>query len=92
MTHVLLAPRYRCHKEVQALKIGAVEVMPDGSALLEIADEGSSGSGFSPVPVDKSMIARYIPHFGDYLVIYADGYRSISPAKAFEEGYTRLPD
>lgn len=90
MTHILLAPRYRSHKEVQALKIHSVEVMPDGSALLEIADEGSSGSGFAPVAVDKSMIARYMPHHGDYLVIYADGYRAISPAKAFEEGYTPI--
>jgi len=27
---------------------------------------------------------------GDYYVVYEDGYKSISPAKAFEEGYTLI--
>jgi hypothetical protein len=33
-----------------------------------------------------------MPLPGDYLVIYEDGYRSISPAKAFEDGYTRIAE
>ena len=27
---------------------------------------------------------------GDYAVIYSDGYKSVSPKKAFEDGYTAL--
>ena len=30
------------------------------------------------------------PHVGGYYVLYEDGYESFSPAKAFEEGYTRF--
>jgi hypothetical protein len=80
-------PRYRCHKEVCALKIGeGIEVHPDGSATLAIAD-----GGFAPVTVAKEVVARYMPLPGDYLVVYLpDGYLSISPGKVFEEGYTRI--
>lgn len=28
---------------------------------------------------------------GDWAILYPDGFKSISPAKAFEEGYTRKP-
>jgi hypothetical protein len=30
------------------------------------------------------------PQPGGYFVVYKDGYKSFSPAKAFEEGYTRI--
>ena len=30
------------------------------------------------------------PDVGDYVVIYEDGYKSWSPAAAFEAGYSRL--
>jgi hypothetical protein len=79
-------PKYRSHKEVWALKIGdQIGVNPDGSCYLSIAD-----GGFAPVTVPKEVVARYLPMPGDYLVTYEDGYQSISPAKAFEEGYTRI--
>ena len=78
-------PRYKSHKTVWALKIGeGIKVNPDGSAELPIADEG-----YAPVVVEKGVISRYVPMPGDYYVQYADGYKSISPAKAFEEGYKR---
>ena len=35
------------------------------------------------------MVTRYRPIEGDFLVLYADGYQSFSPAKAFLEGYTK---
>ena len=35
-------------------------------------------------------VSRYMPKPGDYFVVYDDGYESYSPAKAFEEGYTRI--
>lgn len=80
-------PRYRSHKEVHALKIGddPIVVHGDGSVTLPIADDG-----YAPVTVDASVVSRYMPSAGDYLVVYDDGYRSISPAKAFEDGYTRI--
>ena len=79
-------PRYRSHKEVWALKIGeGFEVHSDGSVTFGIAE-----GGFAPVTVAAEVVSRYFPTTGDYYVVYADGYKSISPAKAFEEGYTRL--
>ena len=73
-------PRYRSHKQVWALKIKSV----DGFMLVFSED------GYAPIAVDPPMFTRYTPIAGDYYVVYDDGYKSISPAKPFEEGYTRL--
>lgn len=76
-------PRYQSHKRVWALKIAAV----DGHRITP-ADRG-----FAPVDCPAEMFARGTPKPGDYLVQYeGDGYRSFSPGKAFEEGYTALDD
>ena len=78
-------PRYRCHKEVSALKIAAVEPTADGGAALLF--EGD----FPQINVEHDMVRRYMPIAGDYLVTYdGDRYRSISPAKPFEDGYSRI--
>lgn len=73
-------PRYRSHKQVWALKIASV----DGNRLT------FAGDGYAAVTVDPKMFVRYTPVPGDYYVVYDDGYKSISPARAFEEGYTRV--
>ncbi len=79
-------PRYRCHKEVRALQIGGGTFRnnPDGTVTLPLLDGGS-------INVERSVVHRYFPQPGDYLVIYDDAYRSISPRAAFESGYTRRP-
>lgn len=75
-------PQYMSHKKVWALQIKAV----DGYRL-SFVDEG-----FADREVPPEMFARYTPVPGDYFVQYAgDGYLSISPQMAFEEGYSRLP-
>ncbi len=82
-------PRYKCHKEVHALKIAEVidptkpNEETDGSRLLR-GDEG-----FAPIRVDHEFVRKHKPEAGGYYVVYADGYKSFSPAKAFEDGYTR---
>lgn len=73
-------PRYKSHKIVWALKIADVT-----GCTITPADEG-----YAPFEVDPSLYLRYTPTAGDYFVQYEDGYKSFSPAKAFEEGYTRL--
>jgi len=40
--------------------------------------------------VDGQYLRQHRPEVGGYYVVYKDGYKSYSPAKAFEEGYTRL--
>jgi hypothetical protein len=73
-------PRYQSHKKVWALKIASI----DGARI------SFSEFGYAPILVDPKMFARYTPVSGDYFVQYDDGYKSFSPAKAFEEGYTKI--
>ncbi len=74
-------PRYESHKIVQAAKIvsiadGVIYVDPHGSAEPEVFEPSVDG-----------MAAK--AEVGGYAILYPDGFKSISPAKAFEEGYTR---
>ena len=73
-------PKYVCHKEVWALKIADVT----GNTITPTEE------GYAPFQVPSEMYLRYTPTVGDYYVVYADGYKSFSPAKAFEEGYSRV--
>lgn len=86
-------PKYRCHKEVWALKIAAV-IDPrvegeesDGSRMLIFENERTP---YAPIRVDHAYVSKHKPEAGGYYVVYADGYLSFSPAKAFEDGYTRV--
>jgi len=81
-------PRYKCHKEVWALKIAAIEREPRtnlGAAIITPMDDG-----YTPFTVDAEYILKHQPSVGGYYVVYEDGYKSFSPGQAFEEGYTRL--
>ena len=69
---------YVCHKRVKAAKIVAIS-LPDP---ITIYVEG--GEDFQFAPAERFLAARY----GDYLVQYEDGYMSVSPPKAFEDGYS----
>ena len=46
---------------------------------------------FGPIAVSSEFMTKHNPIPGGYLVFYKDGYRSFSPAKEFEDGYTRIP-
>ena len=80
-------PRYKCHKEVHALKIKQIEWDPTMKfATITPADEG-----YAPFEVDSYYMDKHDPQVGGYYVVYpGDGYRSYSPAQAFEDGYTRI--
>lgn len=85
-------PKYKCHKEVWALKILAINFNnahdpkseTDGTAQV-IPDDDR----YAAFTVDAAYLRKHKPEVGGYYVVYADGYKSYSPAKAFEEGYTR---
>jgi len=84
-------PQYQCHKKVWALKIAAIkrdgedqDRESDGSAMLTPVEKG-----FAPFKVDHEYMWKHKPQVGGYYVVYSDGYKSWSPAEAFEEGYTR---
>ena len=38
----------------------------------------------------EEWLDKHNPEVGGYYVVYEDGYKSFSPAKAFEEGYTLI--
>jgi hypothetical protein len=81
-------PRYKCHKEVRALKISTVyPVDPDGGVDLGFSDEG-----YTHIlrHVSAEYVRKHNPQPEGYFVVYDDGYESWSPARAFEEGYTRI--
>lgn len=73
-------PRYKCHKEVWALKIESVS----GTKITP------QEYPYAPFEVDQAYIDKHKPEAGGYYVVYDDGYKSFSPAKAFEDGYTRI--
>ncbi len=77
-------PKYKCYKEVWALKIADLK-MVDGGVEITPADEG-----FAPFAESVEYFDKHKPQVGGYYVVYKDGYKSWSPAEAFEDGYTRL--
>lgn len=76
-------PVYKCHKEVWALKIAAITLC-DGGARIAPADKG-----YGHFMVDADYMNKHKPKVGGYYVVYKDGYKSFSPAEAFEDGYSR---
>ncbi len=78
---------YQSHKIVRALRIDDVETTEQAIALGFYDPE--YGTRFWLLSHD--LMPRYKPVAGDYVVIYADGYTSISPRQAFEDGYTPMP-
>lgn len=89
-------PRYRCHKEVWALKIAAIELdrPPSAECILSETGDGATltpeDTRYAKFKVTGEYLRKHNPHVGGYYVMYADGYLSFSPAKAFEDGYTLI--
>jgi hypothetical protein len=74
-------PRYVSHKRVWALEIAMADRVICKVAFVE--------PGYAAITLPADMWVRYQPVRGDFYVVYADGYKSFSPRKAFLEGYTR---
>jgi len=94
MPEAVQLPKWQFHKSVWADKIMVIH-------NVGVADrEGPEDSGErwilacgARISVTLSLKARVPPDVasgGGYYVLYADGYESWRPAKAFEEGYTRI--
>lgn len=77
-------PQYRCHKVVRAAKI--TQFRGNGTDTPDIVLGEIGGI----VSESEYWMKKHTPAVGDYYVMYEDGYTSVSPAKAFEEGYTRI--
>ena len=83
MSESVEMPKYKCHKEVWALKIKAIE----RGAVTKISFEEP---GYASILVSYDYDTKHNPEVGGYYVVYEDGYSSYSPAQAFESGYTRM--
>jgi len=79
-------PRYRCHKEVHALKVVSVQMNGEGDGSATLLVEAP----YAGIQVTHDWLARHEPTVGGYYVVYKDGYVSFSPPEAFEDGYTRI--
>lgn len=71
-------PKYQSHKQVWGLKIKAI----DGQTITPIED------GYAPFSVSAEYLEKHKPEVGGYYVVYEGGYKSFSPAEAFESGNT----
>jgi hypothetical protein len=81
-------PKYRSHKVIEALKIAAINRDDDDNLYITPVEEG-----FEAFIVPKKFVPQHrdgVPEVGWYWVKYDNDYESFSPAKAFEEGYTRI--
>ena len=74
---------WKCHKIVKAGKI----ISSYGFNGLVVEDVNGAEC---KVDMPPNAFARGLPNLNDYVVIYEDGYKSWSPAKVFEEGYTKV--
>lgn len=83
--------KYQCHKVVEAAKIESIGAWsPDsesgpGLAFMHLENEGGQ-------TIDSTWYTKHKPEPGMYFVRYEDGYMSVSPAKAFEDGYTEIKE
>ena len=77
-------PRYLCHKVVHALKIESVDLY---KCLITPVDKT-----YAPFYLDVPYMNKHNPQAGGYYVVYEDGYKSWSPAEAFESGYTLIEE
>lgn len=90
MSGQIQLPQYQCHKKVWALKIKDVVNLAGDAPEANGTELHFENERYSPIVVDAAFVAKHNPAAGMYLVVYEDGYRSVSPAKAFEDGYTLI--
>lgn len=86
-------PKYKCYKEVYALKIA--KIVKDGEGQENVETDGSAmitpeDTRYAPFKVDLAYMQKHNPQVGGYFVVYKDGYKSFSPAEAFETGYVLI--
>lgn len=82
----IVLPLYTCHKNVRAVKIGAISAGNSEGRVL-ITPEDPSYRTFATT---IEYVNKHLPHDGGYYVQYEDGYESFSPADVFEAGYTLI--
>jgi hypothetical protein len=90
-------PKYKCHKEVWALKIKSIVFDSDLAKKTNQETDGSATitpeeEGYGPFKVNSNYVQKHNPKVGGYYVLYKGGYPSWSPAEDFEEGYSLIKE
>lgn len=85
-------PQWRSHKVVTADKvIGVSAVLGTSDGANRREDwELECGEVIHALGSLRSRVPDHVSPLGGYYVRYEDGFESWSPAKAFEEGYTKV--
>lgn len=83
-------PKYKCHKEVWALKIARIDHYLAGDTVPDRLMLVPEDKHYLPFALTDEFVRRHNPQPGGYYVVYEDGYCSYSPAEVFEAGYTRI--
>ena len=79
-------PEYESHKVVRAAQIIWIERDQAGDVReIVVRSTGDDRETFWPTVGAMASQAEV----GGYAVLYPDGFKSISPEKAFDDGYTR---
>lgn len=81
-------PEFKSHKCVKAMRIDKIVDLRTG--IFELITHNESAHNTCIVIVNDAYMGKHKPTEGGYYVLYADGYESFSPAKAFEEGYLQV--
>lgn len=77
-------PKYKSHKIIQAAVIKALhDDFGEGEKFFWVDPGTGELEKFTPTEI--GMMNRVT--IGDYALLYPDGFRSVSPKKAFEDGY-----
>lgn len=91
MSLEMLRP-FQSHKVVYAAKIVGITTTNEGAVFTLDPSWKNENSEVFTLPVDAAYLQKHKPTVGGWFVHYGDGYCSWSPAKAFEEGYTPIPE
>lgn len=83
-------PKYESHKVVQAAKIVRLEYRGKdaSSGILRIYVDPGNTAEEEFWPSEIGMMQR--AEVGGWAMLYPDGFKSLSPKKVFEDGYTRI--
>lgn len=76
---------FRSHKQVRAAEILSAIRVANNDRVVTFVDPS-----IEAITVPAEVFSRYVPVKGDFLVVYPDGYQSISPRKTFLEGYSEV--
>ena len=83
-------PKYNCNKQVWALNIKDILSNHDHRSGETRYGIEPFDPNFKTIEVSTAYMQNHNRDICGYYVVYKDGYKSYSPAKAFEEGYTQV--